>query len=114
MELFLKHKTVILRTLGALMLIIGFTIHFWETPKEGISENDKAAARVARMEAKVKGGGSSSAKQSTKKDDSKFLEKMKSQQAQQVQYMTILAMLFGVGFLGYSFMPKREEEEDET
>lgn len=110
MELFLKYQTIILRSLGAFMLVVGFAVHFWETPKKGLSENDKAAARVARMEAKVK-GSSSSSKQSQEKDTSKFIEKMKSQQAQQMQYATILAMLFGLGFLAYSFMPKKEQED---
>jgi len=108
MEFFLKHKTTIVRSLGAIMLVVGFAIHFWVTPKEGLTENDKAAARVARMEAKVKGSGSSS-KLAKKKDDSKYLEKLKKTQAKQLQYLTIMAMIMGVGFLGYSFMPKKEE-----
>ena len=108
MEFFLKHKTVIMRSAGALMLIIGFAIHFWVTPKEGISANDRAAANVARMEAKVKGQSSSQSK-SSKKDNSKFLDELKDTQAKQLQYLTIMAMVLGVGFLGYSFMPKKEE-----
>ncbi|MCD4667457.1 MAG: hypothetical protein K8R44_02515 [Sulfurimonas sp.] len=107
MGFFLQHKAVILRIVGSLMLVIGFAIHFWVTPKEGLSENDKAAARVARMEAQVKGSSSKSSK-SSKQDTSKFLEELKSTQAKQMQYMTILAMLFGVGFLGYSFISKKE------
>lgn len=110
MDFFLKHKTVIMRSLGAIMLIVGFSIHFWETPKEGLSANDKAAARVARMEAKVRGGSGSGGKEVKEKDTSKFVDKMKSAQAQQAEYMTILAMVFGIGFLGYSFMPKKEED----
>ena len=107
MEFFLKHKIVILRTLGGLMLLVGFALHFWTTPKEGISANERAAANIARMEAKVKGNSPSSGK-STKKDDSNFLDKFKDTQEKQLQYLTILAMIFGVGFLGYSFMPKRD------
>lgn len=109
MEFFLKHKKAITRSLGAVMLIVGFAIHFWVTPKDGLSENDKAAARVARMEAKVKGSGSSSS-QPAKQDTSKFLEKLKNTQEKQVQYLTIIAMILGVGFLGYSFTPKKDED----
>ena len=109
MEFFLKHKTVIMRSLGALMLVIGFAIHFWTTPKEGISANDRAAANVARMEAKAKGQSSAQSK-SSKKSDSKFLDELKNTQAKQMQYLTIIAMILGVGFLGYSFMPKKEQE----
>ena len=108
MDFFLKYKTVIMRSLGALMLVIGFAVHFWATPKEGISANDIAAANIARMEAKVAGQSSSQSK-SSKKDDSKFLDELKDTQAKQLQYLTIIVMILGVGFLGYSFMPKREE-----
>ncbi|MDQ7045074.1 MAG: hypothetical protein Q9M32_04065 [Sulfurimonas sp.] len=97
-----------MRSLGAIMLVVGFAIHFWTTPKEGLSANDKAAARVARMEASAR-GSSSGASQTKEKDTSKFVDKMKGAQAKQMHYMTILAMLFGVGFLGYSFIPRKEE-----
>ncbi|MCD6432846.1 MAG: hypothetical protein J7L21_02285 [Sulfurimonas sp.] len=107
MDFFLKHKTVLLRSLGAVMLLVGFGVHFWVTPKEGLSANQKAAANVARMEAKVRGGGSSSS-ESQKKDDSKFLDELKNTQEKQMQYLTIIAMIVGVGFLGYSFMPKKD------
>ena len=106
MEFFLKHQLVILRSLGALMLLIGFAVHFWVTPKEGLSENDKAAARVARMEAGAKEKRLSQGA-SKEKDASKFVDTMKDTQAKQLQYMTIMIMVLGLGFLGYSFMPKK-------
>ena len=46
MEYFLKHKIIIFRTVGALMLLLGFVIHFWVVPKEGVSEVDIAAASI--------------------------------------------------------------------
>ena len=98
-----------MRSLGVLMLVVGFAVHFWATPKEGISANDRAAANISRMEAKVAGQSSSQSKAS-KKDDSKFLDELKDTQAKQLQYLTIVAMILGVGFLGYSFMPKGEED----
>ena len=109
MEFFIKHKILIFRGAGALMLLIGFVIHFWVTPKEGLTQNEIAAANVARMEAKV-AGGSSNSKKSTKKDDAKFLEELKNTQAKQLQYLTIIAMILGVGSLGYSFIKKEEPE----
>lgn len=87
------------------MLVIGFTAHFWVTPKEALSANDVAAANVARVEAQVKGGTSTSATQ-TKMDTSKFLDELKNTQEQQTKYATIFLMLFGAGFLGYSFVKK--------
>jgi len=109
MEFFLKHKIVIMRSLGAVMLVIGFAIHFWTAPKEGISANERAAANIARIEAKVKGQSSAQSK-SSKKSDSKFLDDLKNTQAKQLQYLTVIAMILGVGFLGYSFMPKKEDD----
>ena len=109
MEFFLKHKTVIMRSLGAVMLVIGFAIHFWTAPKEGISANERAAANIARIEAKVKGKSSAQSK-SSKKSDSKFLDDLKNTQAKQLQYLTVIAMILGVGFLGYSFMSKKEDD----
>ena len=100
---------MILRSLGGVMLVFGFALHFWTTPKEGISANDRAAANIARMEAKV-AGQSSSASKSTKKDDSKFLDKLKNTQEKQMRYLTLLAMIFGAGFIGYTFVKKEEPE----
>ena len=106
MEFFLKNKIVIIRTMGFLMLFIGFAIHFWVTPKEGLSKNEIAAANIARMESVVsRGNGQSSNPQ--KRDDTKFLETLKNTQKKQIQYLTILSMIFGIGFLIYSFIPKR-------
>ena len=107
MEFFLKNKIIILRTAGALMLVVGFAVHFWVTPKEVITKEQLAAANVARMEAKVKGG--SSAAKSAKKDDSKFLKELKDKQEQQIRYLTIIAMVLGIGSLGYSFIKKEPE-----
>jgi len=106
MEFFLKYKTATLRGLGSFMLIVGFVINFWVTPKDGLSENDKAAARVARMEAKIKGTSLKGSK-SSKKSDSKFLEELKKTQAKQLQYITIIVMILGAGSLGYSFISKK-------
>ena len=106
MEFFSKYKTATLRGLGSFMLIVGFVINFWVTPKDGLSENDKAAARVARMEAKIKGTSLKGSK-SSKKSDSKFLEELKKTQAKQLQYITIIVMILGAGSLGYSFISKK-------
>lgn len=105
MQFFLEHKTVIIRTLGSLMLLIGFAAHFWTVPKEGYSESEIAAMNVARMEAKVKGTPPPSGA-SAKKDDSKFLEEFKNTREKQLQYLTIISMILGVGFLAYSFIKK--------
>jgi len=109
-EYFLKHQQIILRTAGALFLLIGFVIHFWVVPQKGVSKNDRAAANLARMEASV--AGSSTPKAAKKKSDtSKFLKELKKTQEQQVEYLTIIIMILGAGSLGYSFIKKKDEEE---
>ena len=107
MELFIRYKIIIFRVLGSLLFLIGFLVQFWSNPQEGVSENDKAAARVARMEASVK--GQSSKEVVTKEpESSKFVKNIKNAQEKQAQYMTILFMTFGLGFLGYSFIKKED------
>lgn len=108
MEIFLKYKIVLFRSMGAVMLLIGFVIYFWTSPKEGMSENERAAANIARMEVKVKGQNSLQNK-SVKKSESKFLDEFKNTQEKQLQYLTIIIMILGVGFFGYSFVPKKKE-----
>ena len=105
LEIFIKHQKIILRSLGVLMLLIGFVIHFWTVPQEGLSREQIAAANVARMEASVAGQNSGSKKQA---DSTEFLKELKNTQEKQMQYLTIIALIFGVGFLGYSFIGKKE------
>lgn len=96
---------MILRTLGIFMLISGLASFFWVTPKQGLSANDRAAANIARMEAKVQGNTNVT---SSKSNDSKFLKNLKNTQEKQVKYMTILFIIIGVGFLGSSFFTKKQ------
>ncbi|MDD2791313.1 MAG: hypothetical protein PHU40_11720 [Sulfurimonas sp.] len=109
MEFFLKYKTVLLRLGGSLLFLIAFIVHFWMSPKEGVSEVEIAAANVARMEASVAGGSSKSSKATTP-NTSKFLEEYKNTQQTQLQYLTIFVMILGAGFLGYSFIKPKQEE----
>ena len=104
MKFFLKHQKIILRSLGALLLLVGFVIHFWFVPQKGVSQNDLAAARVARMEASIhiKGAGSN------KKDTSGYSKALKETHKKQMEYLTIFMIIIGIGSLGYSFIPKRD------
>ena len=105
-EIFLKHKTVIFRSLGAFMLVVGFASYFWTTPKKVLTQNEVAAANVARMEARVSGAQGSAKQNKPQSSSADILKHLKDTQEAQTRYLTILAMIFGVGFLGYSFMPK--------
>lgn len=109
MEYFLKYQQTILRVLGGFLLLVGFVIHFWTLPQKGVSQNERASANLARMDASVQGKGSPNQSQA-KADSSKFLKELKGQQAKQVEYLTILVMILGIGSLGYSFIKKKEQE----
>lgn len=109
LEFFKKYKKIIVRVLGVLMLLVGFAVHFWTVPKEGISKEEIAAANVARMEASVAGSASSATKQAKPKE-SPFMKEFKNTRQKQLEYLTITVMVLGIGFLLYSFIKKEEEE----
>jgi len=89
------------------MLVVGFTIYFWVTPKVGISANDLASARLARMEASVSGRGSS---KSGKQETPKYKKLFENTQKKQMEYFTILVMVIGGASLGYSFIKKKKPD----
>ena len=107
-ELFIQHKIIILRTLGSILLVIGFAAYFWTTPKPVLTQNEIAAKNIARMESKVHGGNSASNK--PKSSSSKIISELKETQKKQLRYMVILMMILGVGFLGYTFIPHDSEQ----
>ena len=107
-EIFLKHKVAIIRVLGVLLLVVGFAVHFWTTPKEGFTQNELAERNIARMEARASGGGGTS-KKTSESSSAKILQELKNTQAKQMQYLTVIAMILGVGFLGYSFVRKKKD-----
>jgi hypothetical protein len=101
-----KHQIILTRSVGAVIILLTFVIHFWSTPKEGISANESAAANVARMEAHTSGNKNSSTV--AKKNKSPYLEAFESKRAKQIEYLSIIAILIGIGFFGYSFIKKEE------
>lgn len=105
MEFILNYKQVIVRSIGILLLVLGFATHFWVTPKEGMSQNELAMANLARMEASV--SGSSKSNKQAKPDASHYTKAFENTQKKQVEYMTILVMIMGIGLLGYSFISKK-------
>ena len=107
MEFFTKHKIIILRLVGVVILLIGFAVHFWSQPQKGISVNEIAAANVARMEASVKGDTKYTTK--VKPDMSTFAKALTTAQQERARYITIFAMILGIVFLGYSFIKKEED-----
>lgn len=110
MEFFLKHQIVIFRTLGAFLLIVSVAAFFWTAPKKGYTENEIAAANVARMEARVASQMGGGATKKSEPDASAIAEKLKNTRADQLRYTLIVMMIFGVIFLGYSFISGKKDE----
>ncbi len=106
MDFLKKYQIILLRSVGGFIVLLAFVIHFWSTPKKGVSENERAAANVARMEAQVTGVSSSSKSAQPKK--SPFLKAFESKREKQMQYLSILVMLLGLGFFVYSFVKPKE------
>ena len=107
MEFFTKHKIIILRFVGVVILLIGCAVHFWSQPQKGVSVNEIAAANVARMEASIKGDTKYTTK--VKSDMSTFTKALTTVQQERTRYITIFAMILGILFLGYSFIKKEED-----
>ena len=108
MEFFFKHQKIILRSVGVFLLVLGLTLFFWAAPQKVMTENEKAAANLARMEASV-GGGSSKSTVTQSSHHETISASMIETQKKQLRMLMIMVMVFGVGFLGYSFLKKEEE-----
>ncbi|OHE06693.1 MAG: hypothetical protein A2513_06100 [Sulfurimonas sp. RIFOXYD12_FULL_33_39] len=112
-EIIIKNKILIFRVLGGLMLFISFIVYFWVTPDEVLSENEIAAANIARIEASALGSGKTSSKASSKPETSPFMEEFKNAQKKQLEYLIIVSMLMGIGFLGYSFINRSKNDSEQ-
>lgn len=110
MEFFKKYQIIIFRSVGSFLFIVSVAAFFWTAPKKGFTENEIAAANVARMEARM-AGQSSSSTQAQKPNKSPFLKTYKDTQAKQLRYALIVLMILGAGFLLYSFISKKGGKE---
>jgi hypothetical protein len=103
LDIFNNHKKIILRLFGSLILLVGFALHFWDNTNDVISHDELAAMNVARMEASVAGKSSGKSTQ----PPSLMKEYLQTRQ-KHFTYLTILVMILGAGFLGYSFIKKEK------
>ena len=94
------------RFVGAFLLLVGLGAFFWvNNSGSGVSvAEQRAAKRVARMEARV--SGSSSATVSQEKVKTNYSEVYSDRSKEQIKFMLIVMMLLGLGSLGYSFVKK--------
>lgn len=102
-----KNKKLSSKILGVNFLLMALVLLFWSQPKEVMSENEKAMANIARMEAQAS-GRSSKAKESS---SNSIMKEYKETQKAQLRVFLIAMFICGVGFLGYGFLKKENPQE---
>jgi len=101
MEFLKKNRVIISRSLGGLMLLLSLILYFFDTPQKTLTQNERALANIARMEAKVPVASTTS-----KHKDSRFLTNLKETHNRQLHYIIIFFLLLSLGFLGYGFIQR--------
>jgi hypothetical protein len=92
---------------GVVLIVISAAWLFWDMSKSAVSDEEaKAAANVARMEARM--SGTSTATQKAP-DKPIFMDVYKAKQKEQLKYTIIIMMIAGIGFVGYSFIRRKKD-----
>ena len=105
-----KHKKVVARTLGILLLVGGIAALFWEKKDTALIEANKAAeANIKRMEASLPHSSGSVKKQES---HSPYMKAYLQKQQEHLRYLVILAIIGGIVFLGYSFIKKKDDQTE--
>lgn len=101
-----ENKKLASKIMGANFLVMALILLFWSQPKESMSEDEKAAANVARMEAQVSGNSQKKASQPPS-----FMKEYKQTQKTQLRIFLIFMVISGTGFLAYGFLKKEDFKE---
>jgi len=104
-----KNKKLSSKILGVNFLLMTLVLMFWSQPTEVMSENEKAMANIARLEAQAN-GSSSKAKASSSES---IMKEYKETQKTQLRIFLVLMFISGVGFLGYGFFKQESPVEDD-
>ena len=94
-----KNQKLAFKVTGVNFLLMALVLLFWSQPKAALSENEKAAANVARMEAKAKGGSAPS-------ETGNIMQEHHESQKKQLRIFLIIMTISGAAFLGYGFLKK--------
>ncbi|MBU0631934.1 hypothetical protein KKA17_04755 [bacterium] len=105
LELIIKHKVILSRSVGIFLIIIGIVALFWSKPEKVLTENEIAEANIARMEASLPKNTVSSKKETK---SSPFMKAYKDKQKEHIRYLVIVLIISGIAFFGYSFIKKKE------
>ncbi len=96
-------KKLISKVLGFIFILIALSLFFWNNQRTVVvTQEMRAAANVARMEAHVNRNQVSSKSSS----HSATLQELKDRQKEHIQILLISMILFGIGFLVYGFIKK--------
>ena len=98
-----ENKKVASKIMGVNFLVMALVLLFWSQPKEGMSEDEKAAANVARMEAQASDNSQKKVSQSPS-----FMKDYKQTQKTQLRVFLIFMVISGTGFLVYGFLKKED------
>ncbi len=97
-----KNQKLAAKITGVNFLLMTLVMLFWAQPKTGLSDEEKAAANVARMEARVSGSN----KQVSGKSNLDIMKEHRQKQQQQLRITLIIMSMCGAGFLAYGFLKK--------
>ena len=100
------NKRLASKIMGVNFLVMALVLLFWSQPKEGMSEDEKSAANVARIEAQASGNSQKKASQPPS-----FMQDYKKTQNTQLRVFLILMVISGAGFLAYGFLKKEDLQE---
>ena len=99
-----RNQSLAFKITGANFLVMAFVLLFWSQPKVGMSENEKAAANVARMEGRS--GGTDEIKQMNAEKSANFMKEYQENQKANLRIVLIIMAALGTGFLAYGFIKK--------
>ncbi len=94
--------------IGILLIVASAVWLYWDMSKSAVSDEEaRAAANVARMEARMSGQSASSSQKAPEKPI--FMDTYKAKQKEQLQYAIIIMMIAGMGFVGYSLFKRKND-----
>ena len=94
----LKYQQQLSMGVGALLLVAGVAMLFWDMRGEGVSAEERAAAeRVARYEARM----AAQTGAASEPDAPLFSNKFQEHREKQLRYAVLLFIGGGVAFLGF-------------
>ncbi|MEA3521495.1 MAG: hypothetical protein U9R50_00830 [Campylobacterota bacterium] len=100
-EWIIKHQRLFSLGMGSLLLIIALGLFFWTNESALSKEERLAQANIARMQARTEGANHTQSVHASATLDTFYEGRDK-----QMQYLLIIMIIGGIGFLGFGFFKK--------